>query len=552
MSCKCTEHKNHDHKDCCGHSHSHNEISCSCGHDHSHHSCGCSCGHGNDTEGKSIIIRLIISGILFVVAHITSNINELMGLIFFVASYIIIGYDIILRSARNISKGEIFDENLLMTIASIGAFLIGETPEAVAVMFLYQLGEYLQDKAVDKSEMSIEALLNVRPEKANVLRNGNIEVCSPEDVLENELLIVRKGEKIPLDGVITEGSARIDTAALTGESEPAEVSAGDEVLGGCISIDGEITVRATKTFAESEVSKIQQFVADAKQKKPATEKFISKFAKVYTPIVVILALITMFVPPLFDGFSWVKWIERGLVFLVVSCPCALVISIPLGFFAGMGAASKKGVLIKGGEYIEKLAGLKTAFFDKTGTLTVGSVDTPDRLKPDSEKTIAAFKKAGIKTIMLSGDKKEKAEHFAKLAGVDEVRYELLPHEKRDEIVKVDGVRIFVGDGVNDAPVLAAADVGFAMGGMGTDCAVEAADAVILTDEPYKAFEMYMLSKRVMRVVKQNIVFSISIKVIAMLLSFIGVDNIMWFAIFADVGTAMIAIANSMRLLYVRK
>lgn len=521
-------------------------MGCNC--ENSNNSCNCK--KENNSE-KQIIIRLIISAVIFVFALIIKSISETAGLISFIISYIVIGYDIIWHSLKNISKGHIFDENLLMTVASIGAFLIGETPEAIAVMFLYQLGEFLQDKAVDKSEMSIEALLNVRPDKANVLRNGELVSCAPEMVEIGEYIIVKKGEKIPLDGTVYEGTAKIDTAALTGESEPINAEKGTEVLGGCINIDGQIKVEVTKKFDDSAVSKIQKFVIEAKEKKPATERFISKFAKIYTPIVVILAIMTMLIPPLFDGFKWMKWIERGLVFLVVSCPCALVISIPLGFFAGMGAASKKGVLIKGGEYIEKLAKINAAFFDKTGTLTVGNIDTMDKLKDDSIKTIEEFKSMGIKTIMLSGDKKEKAEYFGKLVGVDVVKYELLPHEKREEILSIDGIKMFVGDGVNDAPVLAAADVGFAMGGMGTDCAVEAADAVILTDEPYKAVETYKLSKKVMSVVKQNIVFSISVKVLAMLLSFIGVDNIMWFAIFADVGTAMIAIANSMRLLYVK-
>lgn len=532
MSCNCEQHK-------------HNE-------EHEHHHCGCGCEHKSDESNKHIILRFITSAAAFSAALIAKGFYDGAGLVLFIIAYAVISYDIIWKSVKNISHGHIFDENLLMTIASIGAFVIGEADEAVAVMFLYQLGEYLQDKAVDKSEMSIEALLNVRPEKANVLRDGNIVSCAPEDVEIGEYIIVKKGEKIPLDGIVAEGEARIDTAALTGESEPAEVKSGTEVMGGCISLDGEIKIEVTNKFKDSAVSKIQEFVTEAKSKKPAAERFISKFAKVYTPVVVILAILTMLIPPLFDDYSWMKWIERALVFLVVSCPCALVISIPLGFFAGMGAASKRGVLIKGGEYIEKLSKLNTAFFDKTGTLTVGSVDTPDRLKDDSAKTIEAFKSMGIKTVMLSGDKKEKAEFFGNLAGVDEVKYELLPHEKREEVLKFDGVRMFVGDGVNDAPVLAAADIGFAMGGMGTDCAVEAADAVILTDEPYKAFEMYKLSKKVMRVVKQNIVLSVSIKILAMLLSFLGVNNIMWFAIFADVGTAMLAIANSMRLLYIKR
>lgn len=592
---------------------------------------------------------MIISAVMFVSAMIIAKATHLpyIDTILYTVSYIIVGYDIILHSAKNIIHGKIFDENLLMTVASIGAFLIGERAEGAAVMLLYQFGEKLQDSAVDKSERSIEALLDVRAEAANVERNGTIITLPPENVLPGEIVIVKTGEKIPLDGIVSEGASTINTAALTGESMPVFVKPGSKVMGGSINNGSLIKIQVTKSYRDSAVSKILEFVKDARAKKPKAEKFITKFARYYTPVVTILALATMLIPPLFDNYEFMKWIERGLVFLVVSCPCALVISIPLGFFAAMGAASKHGILIKGGEYIEQLARLETAVFDKTGTLTegvftvidatdentlefaayceyysnhpiaraitdayskeiqpdritdheelagygikavidgeetlagnaalmrkfsiefidtgaqvyiarggkyIGSVTVADKIKKDSFKAVKSLKNAGITTVILTGDRKEPAEIVAKELGIDIVKSSLLPHEKALEFEKLNGVKAFVGDGINDAPVITAANIGFAMGGIGSDSAVETADAVILTDEPSKVALAHSISKRAMLIIKENIVFSISVKLIAMLLSVIGVPNIMWFAIFADVGAAMIAIANAMRIMYLK-
>lgn len=635
---------NHDHYHLEAHKHEH---CCSDGHCHHSH---CGCDHSrSDFSEKTLTARMIISAALFVLAGILRKTIDTpyTSLILYTAAYIITGYDVILHSARNIIHGKIFDENLLMTIASIGAFLIGEHPEGVAVMLLYQFGEKLQDRAVDKSERSIEALLDVRAETANVERNGSLITLSPEEVQPGEIIIVKNGEKIPLDGIITEGESTVNTAALTGESMPLSVEPGNEVMGGSINNGSLIKIQVTKSYQDSAVSKILEFVKDAREKKPKAEKFITKFARYYTPIVTGLALATMFIPPLFDNYEFMKWIERGLVFLVVSCPCALVISIPLGFFAAMGAASKKGILIKGGEYIEQLSHLDTAVFDKTGTLTegvftvtdttsedtlkyaayceyysnhpiakaitrayekeinadiisdyeeipgygiraviddvetlagnaalmqkygiefkdsgaqvyvarggkfLGSVTIADRIKKDSFNAIKNLSQAGITTVMLTGDRKEPAEKVASELGIDIVKSGLLPHEKAQEFRKLNGIKAFAGDGINDAPVIAAANIGFAMGGIGSDSAVETADAVILTDEPSKVALAHRLSKRAMIIIKENIVFSIAVKLIAMLLSVLGVPNIMWFAIFADVGTAMIAIANAMRIMYLK-
>lgn len=626
-------------------------TACCChSHDHSHKHSGCGCEHSNDAfSEKTLTARIIIGASMFIAAIISNSIfeNKTVNTLLYTAAYIITGYDVIARSVKNIIRGKIFDENLLMTIAGIGAFIIGEMPEGAAVMILYQLGEKLQDMAIDKSERSIESLLDIRSDTANVIRNGSLISVVPTDVSPGETIVVKNGEKIPLDGIITEGAAAIDTSALTGESVPVDASAGNEVYGGTINLGGTIKIKVTKGYSESAVSKILEFVKDAREKKPQAEKFITKFARYYTPIVTALALVTMAVPPLFDNFEFLKWVERGLVFLVVSCPCALVISIPLGFFAAMGAASKQGIIIKGGEYIEQLAKLDTAVFDKTGTLTegkftvtditgddtlelaahceyysnhpiakaiseaysgktdtnriseheeipgfgiravidgketfagnaaflkkhsidftdtgsqvyiaqggmyIGSVKISDSIKKDSEKAISRLKKYGVTTVMLTGDRKEPAEKTASLLGIDIVKSSLLPHEKALEFEKLQGVKSFAGDGINDAPVIAAADIGFAMGGIGADSAIETADAVIITDEPSKVADAYEISKKAMRIIKQNIVFSISIKLAAMLLSVIGVPNMMWFAIFADVGAAMIAIANAMRILYIK-
>lgn len=627
-----------------------NNMSCCCHgeHEHGHSHYGCHHDECGSNE-KKLTIRIVISAVLFALAIAVdiSIENTILPFALFVVSYIIVGYDVIWRSVKNILKGHIFDENLLMTIASIGAFLIGEHKEGVAVMLLYQLGEKLQDMAVDKSERSIESLLDVRPETANVMRNNKIECVSPEDVKIGEIIVIKSGEKVPLDGEVVKGETLIDTSAITGESVPVSVFEGKEVMAGCLNKGNAINVKVTKHYSDSAVSKILRFVKEAREKKPKTERFITRFAKYYTPIVTVLAFLTMVIPPLFDNFDFMKWVERGLVFLVVSCPCALVISVPLAFFAAMGAASKKGMLIKGGEYIEQISKIDTAVFDKTGTLTkgvfkvneitdektleyaayceyysnhpiakavvsayakdidasritdyeeiaglgvsavidnvkvlagnaklldkygvehtesdaqvyvvcdgkcIGEIQISDEIKEDAFSLIKNLKRSGITTVMLTGDRRATAERTGEKLGIDIVKSELLPHEKAIELNKLNGVKSFVGDGINDAPVIAASNIGFAMGAMGSDTAVETADVVILTDEPSKVESAYRLSKRTMLVVKENIVFSISIKVIAMLLSILGVPNIMWFAIFADVGTAMIAIANSIRILYMK-
>ncbi len=612
-----------------------------CDHHHCSESC-CTCHKEHESENVKLL-RIIISAVLLIAALLSDSI------LLFVIAYAVIGYDVILQSLKNLIKGKVFDENLLMSVASVGAFLIGEHPEGVAVMLLYQLGEMLQDKAVDKSERSIEALLDIRADIAYVERDGKLIEEKPEAVMPNEIIVIKSGEKVPLDGIVLEGSSQLDTSALTGESVPVPVSVGDEILGGSVNIGSVLKLRVTKEYKDSAVSKILEFVKDARARKPKTERFITKFAGYYTPVVVILAALTMLIPPLFDGLDFVKWIERGLIFLVVSCPCALVISIPLGFFSAIGAASKRGILIKGGEYIEWLSKTDTAVFDKTGTLTkgvfkvtditgnsdqtlkyaayceyysshplaravmaeykstpdtseiteheefagmgvrsltsfgellagnrklmarynvacpennaqihiakdgkyIGSITVSDEIKYDAKNTIAELKAAGITTVMLTGDKKEPAAEIAEVLGIDAVKSELLPHEKAEAFQCLDGIKLFVGDGINDAPVISAAHVGFSMGGAGADSAIETADAVILTDEPSKVVTAYRLSKRAMLIIKENIVFSIAIKLAAMIMSFCGVPNMMWFAIFADVGTAMLAIANSMRIFYLK-
>ena len=546
-----------------------------------------------------------------------------------------------------------------MSVATIGAFAIGEYPEAVAVMLFYQIGELFQSYAVDKSRKSIASLMDIRPDYANVYREGNIETVNPEEVKIGETIVIKPGEKIPLDGKIIEGKTTLDTKALTGESLPREVSEGDEVLSGCINLNGMIKIEVTKEFGESTVSKILDLVENASSKKSKSENFITKFAKYYTPAVVIIALILAIVPPLvIQGATFSDWIYRALSFLVVSCPCALVISIPLSFFGGIGGASKKGILIKGSNYLEALSNTEIAVFDKTGTLTKGVFEVQevkpvdisneellkiaayaenysnhpisksikqaynkpideneiinseelsglgivakigeknvlvgneklmqekqiefekcnkigtiiyiaingkytgyiliaDKIKEDAKQTIEELKKNDIKqTIMLTGDKKEVGESVAKEVGIDKVYTELLPTDKVqkvEELLKTKspkGKLVFVGDGINDAPVLTLADIGIAMGGLGADSAIEAADIVIMTDEPSKIIKAIKLSKKTMRIVKENIVFAIFIKILVLVLTAFGLST-MWEAVFADVGVSIIAIINALRVL----
>ena len=608
---------------------------------------------------KKRAIKIIISLILFIFAMVIKLENEIINNIIFVISYLIVGFEILKKAIRNILRGKVFDENFLMSVATIGAFAIGEYPEAVAVMLFYQIGELFQSYAVDKSRKSIASLMDIRPDYANVYREGNIETVNPEEVKIGETIVIKPGEKIPLDGKIIEGKTTLDTKALTGESLPREVSEGDEVLSGCINLNGMIKIEVTKEFGESTVSKILDLVENASSKKSKSENFITKFAKYYTPTVVIIALILAILPPLvIQGATFSDWIYRALSFLVVSCPCALVISIPLSFFGGIGGASKRGILIKGSNYLEALSNTEIAVFDKTGTLTKGVFEVQevkpvdisneellkiaayaenysnhpisksikqayhkpidekeiinseelsglgivakigeknvlvgneklmqekqiefekcnkigtilyiaidgkyagyiliaDKIKDDAKQTIEELKKNDIKqTIMLTGDKKEVGESVAKEVGIDKVYTELLPTDKVqkvEELLKTKspkGKLAFVGDGINDAPVLTLADIGIAMGGLGADSAIEAADIVIMTDEPSKIINAIKLSKKTMRIVKENIVFAIFIKILVLVLTAFGLST-MWEAVFADVGVSIIAIINALRVL----
>lgn len=608
-------------------------------------------------------IQIIISAILFILALMLNLGTELINNILFVISYLVVGFEILKKAFRNIFRGKIFDENFLMTIATIGAFAIGEFPEAVAVMLFYQIGELFQSYAIDKSRRSIASLMDIRPDIANVIRNNEIVEVAPECVEVDEIIIIKPGEKIPLDGVIIDGKSNLDTKALTGESLPRKVVAGDELLSGCINLDGVIKSRVTKKYEESTVNKILEMVENATNRKSKSENFITKFAKYYTPIVVIVAVILAIVPPLIiKDANFIDWIYRALSFLVVSCPCALVISIPLSFFGGIGAASKMGVLIKGSNFLEAIANTEIAVFDKTGTLTegvfevqdisalnipkeqllelaahaemysehpialsikraytgkideklitktedlpgrgilavvdgmeilignqklmkehevefakceevgtvlyvavdniyVGYILIADRIKVDTKEAIKKLKQKSVKKIaMLTGDRQNVGEDVAEKLGIDEVFAELLPQgkvEKVEELLKEKsekGKLLFAGDGINDAPVIAMADIGVAMGGLGSDAAIEAADIVIMTDEVSKIADAIDLSQRTMRIVNQNIWFAILVKVLVLILAGLGMSN-MWQAVFADVGVSVLAILNALRVLKVKK
>lgn len=612
---------------------------------------------------KKEIIKIVIALILFLVALIVPLENQLINNGLFVISYLIVGLEIVLKAIRNIFKGKVFDENFLMAIATIGAFVIGEYPEAVAVMLFYQIGEAFQDYAVDKSRKSIISLMDIRPDFANIQRNGKIDKINPEEVNVGDIIVVKPGEKVPLDGIIVKGTSMIDTSALTGESVPKEIKEQDEILSGCINENGVLEVKVTKKFGESTASKILDLVENASSKKSKSENFISKFAKYYTPIVVVTAVLLAIIPPMiFNRAEWIEWIHRALTFLVVSCPCALVISIPLGFFGGIGGASKIGVLIKGSNYLEALSNTEIMVLDKTGTLTegvfevqqinpidiskedlikyatyaesfsnhpiaislkkaygkeivnkkvsetqelpglgvraviegesifvgneklmkencidyikseeigtilyiavnnkfAGTIVISDKIKKDAKETIDKLKKDNIKKIvMLTGDKRKVGENVAKKLGIDEVYTELLPSDKVEKVEELmknkseNGNLAFIGDGINDAPVLAISDIGIAMGGLGSDAAIEAADVVLMTDEPSRVVDAIKISKKTMTIVKQNIIFAISIKLIVLILSAIGISN-MWQAVFADVGVSILAILNSLRALYIRR
>ena len=609
-------------------------------------------------------IKIIISAILFVLALVIPFSNEWINNGLFIISYLVVGFEILKKAVRNIFRGKVFDENFLMAVATIGAFAIGEFPEAVAVMLFYQVGELFQSYAVDKSRKSIASLMDIRPDYANIEKDGKIEKVDPDEVKIGDIIIVKTGEKIPLDGVIIEGRSSLDTMALTGDSVPRVVKTEDEVLSGCINKDGLLKIKVTKEFGESTVSKILDLVENASSKKSKSENFITKFAKYYTPTVVIIAVLLAFIPPIIlkDFSTFSVWLYRALSFLVVSCPCALVISIPLSFFGGIGGASKMGILIKGSNYLEALANTETVVFDKTGTLTagifevqdiqaegiekdellrivahaenysnhpiaksvkkaynkeideniiknpqelsgkgiwakidekdilvgneklmveekiyfkkcdevgtilyvaidkkyVGYVLIADKIKQDSPKTIRELKAMNIKEIvMLTGDKKEVGEYVAKKLNIDKVYTELLPDgkvEKVEELLKQKsekGKLVFVGDGINDAPVLTIADIGVAMGGLGSDAAIEAADIVIMTDETSKISKAINLSKKTMRIVRENIIFAIFVKIAVLVLTAFGAST-MWEAVFADVGVSVVAIINALRMLNIKK
>lgn len=606
--------------------------------------------------------RIIIGAAVLATAVLLSLNNEWLQIALFIISYIIVGGDVVKRAVKNIFKGQVFDENFLMSIATIGAFFIGEYPEGVAVMLFYQVGELFQSYAVGKSRKSIASLMDIRPDYANVKKGDELVKVDPDEVQIGDIIVIKAGEKIPLDGKVIEGSSMIDTSALTGESVPREVEVGSDILSGCININGVITAEVTKEFGESTVSNILDLVENASSKKSNSEQFITKFARYYTPVVVIIAVFLAIIPPLvIDGATFSDWIYRALAFLVVSCPCALVISIPLSFFGGIGGASKKGVLVKGSNYLEALAETEIVVFDKTGTLTKGvfnvqeihpegvskeelleltahaesysnhpislslkrayskeidnerisdveeisghgviatvdgkkvmvgniklmkMMDIPyfkgeligtivhvavnnkyigyiviaDEVKEDSAQAIKELKAANIKqTVMLTGDNKSIGSKVAKELGLDKVYAELLPADKVEKLEELfsqkskKGKLAFVGDGINDAPVLARADIGIAMGGLGSDAAIEAADVVIMTDEPSKIATTMKISKKTLKIAHQNIVFAIGIKIIVLILSAFGITT-MWAAIFADVGVTIIAVLNAFRALNVK-
>lgn len=596
-----------------------------------------------------MLARLILTALFFAAGMVFRDRD--FALYLFLAGYAVIGLDIVVKAFSNIIKGRAFDECFLMTIATLGAFFVGEYPEGVAVMFLYQLGEMFQSYAVRRSRNSISELMDIRPDSANVKRDGEIISCSPEDVMTGEIIVVKPGEKIPLDGVVISGSSSVDTSALTGESVPRSAKEGDEVLGGCVNLSGLIEVRVTKAYGESTVSRILELVENSAVKKAKTENFITRFAKVYTPCVVASAVLLAAIPMIIKGSYDPDFLYRALSFLVVSCPCALVISVPLSFFSGIGGASKRGILVKGGVCLEQLAKCERIVFDKTGTLTSGTfsvtevtpvnmseselvrlaacaesvsnhpvaqsitscfdgelpkdisaeeiagkgvkaavngktvlagsaklmrengiTDFPeaagdgtvvyiaadgayegfirisDTVKPDAKKAIAALKKSGVRTFMLTGDRKGSAAATAEELGIDEYAAELLPDgkvEKFESIMNGSRSTAFAGDGINDAPVLMRADVGIAMGALGSDAAIEAADVVLMTDEPSKIAEAIGIAKKTCSIVRQNIIFALGVKLIILVLTALGLTT-MWIAVFGDVGVAVIAILNAMR------
>lgn len=631
-----------------------------------HKACRLRKGMVNDMtkKQKKMLYRIIVTFLLFAVLMVCEHTgrmdgwNKIVLFVIYLVPYLVIGYDIVYKAARNISHGQVFDENFLMMIATFGAFGVGEYSEAVAVMLFYQVGELFQGYAVGKSRQSISDMMDICPEYANIEEDGVLKQVDPDDVEVGSIIVVKPGERIPLDGIVVEGESLIDTAALTGESVPRSAKVGDEIISGCVNGSGTLKVKTTKEFDDSTVAKILELVENASSKKAKVENFITRFAKYYTPVVTIGAVILAILPPLILGGGWAEWIQRACIFLVISCPCALVISVPLGFFGGIGAASKIGVLVKGSNYLEAVAEMTTIVFDKTGTLTKGefkvtdvitengskeelielaalgegysnhpiansireaygkeldlnrvtnteeiaghgikavidgktvllgneklmksesifytpcksmgtvvyvacngvfegAVVISDTIKDGAKEAIHDMKQVGVRhTVMLTGDRKEAAETVAQTLGIDEVHAELLPGGKVEQVealLKAEKEKerlAFVGDGINDAPVLTRADIGIAMGSMGSDAAIEAADIVLMDDDVTKIASVVRIARKTLRIVKQNIVFALAIKALVLILGALGMAN-MWEAVFADVGVSVIAILNSMRTL----
>ena len=651
---ECCSHEHHHEHECCNHEHNHEH-----GHEHHHH-------HEEEEEGRGRIIKIVSSTVLLIAAAIIerkTNWADWQYLLLFLVPYLIVGWETLKEAVEGLLEGEALSEDFLMSIATIGALAIGfmpgaetQFPEAVFVMLFFQIGEMFEEVAEGRSRKSISHLMDIRPDTANVERDGEIFKVAPDMVKVGEIIVIRPGEKVPMDGVIIEGTSSLDTVALTGESVPRSVQKGDEILSGCVNLNGLLKVRTTKEFAESTVSKILDLVENAAESKSRSESFITKFARIYTPIVVGLAVLVAVIPGLITG-EWATWIYRGLLFLVVSCPCALVISVPLTFFGGLGGASRKGILIKGSNLIDKLAGVKTVVFDKTGTLTegvfqvtavhpqeidnnellhlaahverhsthpiamalrnaypdeqddcvitdvqetaghgiianvngksvavgnsklmekvgaewrschhhgtiiqvaidgkyAGHIVISDRIKEDSSYAVALLKDAGVnKTVMLTGDQEHVAAAVAAKVGVDEYHAQLLPADKVSEVEKLlkNGTLAFVGDGINDAPVLTRADIGIAMGALGSDAAIEAADVVLMDDKPSKIALAVKIARRTIRIAKENIWLAIGIKVLVLLLAIPGLAT-MWMAVFADVGVTVLAVLNAMRALRTR-
>ena len=575
------EEMKHHHCDCSMDEHEHHEH-------HEHHGCGCHHHHHEEGSLKSKLYLIGVTIILLIVAVFIEKHYDLATwqlLLVYLIPYLLIGHETLGEAAEGIAKGDMFNEHFLMAIATIGALCIGffpgsetEFPEAVFVMLFFQVGELFEGYAEGKSRDSISHLMDIRPDVANVIRNGEVESVAPDTVKIGETILIKRGEKIPLDGIVTEGSALLDTVALTGESVPRAIKEGEEIYSGCINLKGELKVRTTKTFGESTASKIIALVESADKNKSKSEAFITRFARIYTPIVVFAALALAIIPPMLGamgiatslmgggtfGENFPLWLNRALIFLVVSCPCALVISVPLTFFGGIGGASRNGILIKGSNYMDALAKIGTVVFDKTGTLTHGEVlvqadeGAPvvvnDGIKEGSAEAVRCLKTLGVKkTVMLTGDHEEIGKKVAGQVGVDEYHAELLPADKvthLEELLKTKPAGktlAYVGDGINDAPVLKRADVGIAMGALGSDAAIDAADVVLMDDDPRKIALAMKIARHTIHVAHENVIFAIAVKMAVLVLATIGLGT-MWMAVFADVGVTVLAVLNAMRTL----